>query len=412
MLNGWNRILNLWNSKNREMKLLILVWLFVGINQGIYDTIFNNYLNDVYHISEQVRGFLEFPREAPGFLVAGLSAVLLFLPEVRLLGVAISLVAVGMIGQSFYNMTGTPDFNWMIYSMVTWSIGMHLFLPLSSSVTLRLSQPGQAGRSLGLVNSANTVSYIIGCLFIWLLMGWLKLGYSPVLRVAAFFGILAVICGFMMKPYGNGSMADFKSRFVFRKKYTLFYCLSILYGARKQVFLTFAPWVIVKVYHQKATILATLLIIASFAGIFFKPWLGRMIDKIGEKKILMGESVILVLVCMGYGYAEHLGLGRYGIYVVYLCYIIDQMLMAVTMARTTYLHKNLLDERDFTPSLSMGVSLDHAVSMTVPIFGGIMWAAFGFEAIFLAAAGIALINILVASRIRESTTVSYGVNLK
>ena len=121
----------LWSGFNREFKLLILVWLFFGITNGIFDTVFSNYLNDVFHVSAGVRGFLEIPREFPGLIVAIVAGCLVFMVDVRLLGLAISLVALGMFGQSFYNWGGQPQLGWMIGSLLVWSTGTHLFLPLS-----------------------------------------------------------------------------------------------------------------------------------------------------------------------------------------------------------------------------------------------------------------------------------------
>jgi predicted MFS family arabinose efflux permease len=167
------------------------------------------------------------------------------------------------------------------------------------------------------------------------------------------------------------------------------------------VFLTFAPWVLIRIYHKDAQTIAGLLLGASVVGIFFKPWLGRMIDRVGERVIIMGESLVLILVCLGYGLAGHLGIGRYAIYLVYLCFILDQLLFAVNMARATYLHKNLVREDDLTPTLAMGTSMDHVVSMTVPILGGLLWEIYGYESTFYVAALIAIINLVVATWIKE-----------
>ncbi|HYH04773.1 MAG TPA: MFS transporter [Bacillota bacterium] len=393
-------MLKKWSAMDRQFKLLLLVWLFVGITSGIYDTVFSNYLNEVFHISAKTRGFLELPREFPGFIVALVSGVLVFLSDVRMLGVAVSLVSLGMFGQSFYNWGGEPQFAWMVSSMFIWSIGTHLFLPVSNSLSIDLAKPGQIGKALGVLNAANTMSFIIGCASIWFLKGWLKLEYSAVFQLGAFFALLAVGCSFLMRtPAEHKPKTKFK--LVFRKEYSVFYWLSVLYGARKQIFLTFAPWVLIKVYHLPVTAIAQLIFIASIFGIVFKYYLGKLIDRIGERTIIIAESSVMFLVCLGYGFAGNMGLGNWAIYLVYLCYILDNMLMAITIARTTYLHKNLVDPEDLTPSLSMGVSMDHLVAMTLPSLGGLLWNNYGFEYIFLFAALIALLNIGVAWKIKQ-----------
>jgi predicted MFS family arabinose efflux permease len=389
-----------WQAMSRELKLLLLVWLFVGITSGIYDTVFSNYLNEVFHISAKTRGFLELPREFPGFIVALVSGLLVFLSDIRLFGVAVSLISLGMFGQSFYQWGGEPQFGWMVFTMIVWSVGTHLFLPLSNSISIDLSKPGKIGRVLGSLNAANTFAAIIGCASIWAVTGWLKLQYSEVFRLGAFFSLLAVICVFMMRPpKRHHPKAKFK--LVFRRQYSTFYWFSVLFGARKQVFLTFAPWVLIKVYHQPVTQIAKLVMIASLFGVVFKYCLGRLIDRIGERTVIVVESLVMTLVCLGYGFAGYLGLGKATIYLVYLFYILDNTLMAITIARTTYLHKILVDPDDLTPSLSMGVSLDHLVAMTLPALGGLLWNKYGFEYIFLFAALITGINLMVALGIRD-----------
>lgn len=390
-----------WSGFNREYKLLILVWLFYGLTSGLYEATFNNYLNEVFHMSAKVRGYLEFPRELPGFLVAIISGLLIFLPDVHLLGAALGSVVVGLVGQSFAVWHGQPQFSWMIFSMLIWSVGTHLYLPLSSSVSMNLSNPAEIGKSLGRLNGVNTAAYIAGCLLLLFLTSFFKSKYLPIFLLAAFFSILAASCMFVIKVRYKAEKKNTGFRLVFRREYSLFYWLNVLYGARKQVFLTFAPWVLIKIYHQSEGTFAILLIIASVAGIFFKPWLGKMIDRVGERPILMGEAFILIFVCLGYGFAGHLGLGTYAIYLVFLCYILDQLLLAVTMARSTYLHKNLVTESDLTPTLSMGISMDHLVSMTIPVLGGWLWEAYGFETIFVVAALVACINLFTASHIKE-----------
>ncbi|NLG84754.1 MAG: MFS transporter, partial [Firmicutes bacterium] len=177
--------------------------------------------------------------------------------------------------------------------------------------------------------------------------------------------------------------------------------LNILWGARKQLFLTFAPWVLVKVYKQPPTTFATLILVASVAGVILQPMLGRAIDRFGERRILLWEAFCIVGICLGYALAGRVFGGR-ALYVLFLCYGIDRFLMAVSMARATYLRKIVEDPADLMPTLSMGVSLDHFVSMTVPYLGGLLWTRFGYPAVFLAGAAIAAGNLAVAWRLRTA----------
>ena len=128
--------------------------------------------------------------------------------------------------------------------------------------------------------------------------------------------------------------------------------------------------------------------------------MGKAIDRFGERIVLMLDAVLLFGICMGYGFSQQVGLGERAIYVAYACYVLDLSLFAVTMARTTYLHKILESKDDLTPSLSTGVSIDHAVSMVVPTFGGLICVRYGYPYVFLCAAGLAALMFIAATRVR------------
>ncbi len=184
-----------------------------------------------------------------------------------------------------------------------------------------------------------------------------------------------------------------------KRRYSLFYVLCLFYGARKQIFLTFGPWVLVRVFHQSASTMAQLLIAANLFGVFFQPQLGKLIDRLGERRILMLDACVVVCISLGYAFAHRLPLAH-PIYLIYACYVMDSVIFACSMARSTYLDKIAENETNVHASLSVGISFDHAVSMTLPFLGGMLWDRHGYPAVFLVAAGLAVCNLLTASRVR------------
>jgi predicted MFS family arabinose efflux permease len=183
-------------------------------------------------------------------------------------------------------------------------------------------------------------------------------------------------------------------------EYRLYYVLSILYGSRKQLFLTFAPWVLVSVFRQPTQTIATLLTIGGVVGIVFQPLLGWAVDRLGERTVLMAEAVLLVFVCFGYGYSGVLFSGRTAFLTACACFLLDQMLMSVNMARSTYMKKIAMDPSHIQPSLTMSVSMDHVFSISVALLGGVIWNRFGFQYVFALGALIAALNLAAAWRIR------------
>ncbi|HEX2955031.1 MAG TPA: MFS transporter [Bacillota bacterium] len=377
--------------RRRQFFLFLTALALMGTMSGIYENTFNNYLSDVYHLSEQARGFLEFPRELPGFLVAVFSGLLFFLPVERLGALAVAGIGVGLIGQAFL----APSYGWVILWMVIWSWGTHLFLPLQSTIGLSFSEEGQFGRRLGQLQGINTAALIVGCGLVWLLFRGLRWSYTGSFTVAACFAFAAAAILYILKPHKETVK---RTRFVLKKKYTRFYLLNVIWGARKQVFLTFAPWVLVKIYHQPPTTFATIILIAASVAVVLQPMLGRAIDHFGERKIFIVEGLGMLFICLGYATAAGV-FGKYALYALFIFYMLDRFMMDISMARATYLRKIIEDPADLTPTLSMGVTMDHAVSMTVPALGGLLWAWLGYPAVFIAAALISVGNLTIAWRL-------------
>ena len=191
-----------------------------------------------------------------------------------------------------------------------------------------------------------------------------------------------------------------KTFFTLHREYNLYYLLNVLSGSRKQIFITFAPWVLVTVFEQPTQIIATLLLVGGIIGIVFQPILGRTIDRLGERAVLAAEAVLLIVVCFGYGFSKFFLPANIAFIVVCACFLFDQMLMSVGMARSTYMKKIALQPEDVQPALTMAVSIDHVFSISAALLGGLIWSAFGFQYVFLMGAGIAVLNLFAALRVR------------
>jgi predicted MFS family arabinose efflux permease len=366
-----------------------------GFSQSIVDATFNNFLNETFSISDFQRGFLELPRELPGFLVVFFSAMLFFLCSRRLAALANLLCAAGILLIGCYS----PGFSVMLIWLFIFSVGQHLFMPLNQSIGMELAVEGQKGRRLGQISAVANISMIIGSFTIFLGFKFFHLNFQTS-YVFSFLGflIVAILIFLMQKdePYSA------RTKFQLRREYKLFYWLNILYGTRKQIFLTFAPWVLVTVFRQKTQVLATLLTIGGIIGIFFKPVLGRAIDRLGEKFILTADAMLMIIVSVGYGFSRHLFAEATAMYITFACFVVDQLLMSVGMARATYLQKIAVKPEDVAQTLTMGVTIDHAFSIAVALLGGFIWVKWGYQYVFLLGAFIAVINTFSAMRIKQS----------
>jgi predicted MFS family arabinose efflux permease len=342
---------------------------------------------------------LEIPREIPGFLVVFVSAILFFLCSRRLASLANLLMAIGIFLVGFFSI----NYSLMLMFLFICSVGQHLFLPLNSTIGMELAKDGKTGKVLGQLSGAGNIFAILGSFVIFLGFNFLNFNFKNSFTIASIGFLIASFFIFLMNP---GKPTTARSKFKLKKEYKLFYWLNILYGTRKQLFLTFAPWVLVTVYHQKTQVVATLLTIGGVIGIGFKPLLGRAIDKLGEKVILAGEAVVLIFVCIGYGFSKNLFPETIALFITFVCYIMDQLLMSVGMARATYLKKIALAPEDVSQTLTMGVTIDHIFSVSIAIAGGFILLNFGFQYIFLIGGIIALINFFSTLKINTSKNIA------
>jgi len=382
---------NNYNNRHTNLILFIIACAFLGIGGGINDSSFNNFLDYTYKISAFLRGSIEFPRETPGFLLIFITGFLYFLGDKRISLIATLLSSISLLGLAYF----APSFSYAILWIVFYNTGTHLNMILNSSIGMSLSEPKNYGRTLGNIGAVATAASIIGYLIVFFGFRFLNFNYKISFSIAAIMYFVALLFLFPLK-IPNTNQKGFK--IVIKKEYWLYYMLSIFWGARKQIFLTFAPWVLIKIFKQPVSNFAIAGILISLLGILFRKILGKAIDLYGEKNILTFEAIVIIIICIGYTLTQSINNKNTALILAYSCYIIDNLMMAATMARSTYIKKIIKNEEDLTPTLAAGTSMDHAVSMTLPIIGGLLWSYFGYYMVFLLAGFLAFLNLLFVKK--------------
>ncbi|MBA4375418.1 MAG: MFS transporter [Anaerolinea sp.] len=378
---------------SRELALFAVASFAVGMAGSLVDSTFNNFLNDSFSLSGFQRAFLEFPRELPGFIVVFVSALLWFLGSRKLGAVSLLLGGIGIFLVGFASKTYTV----MVVFLFIFSLGQHLFMPVASTIGMELASNGKTGRRLGQLNAIRNLAAISGSALVFLGFKYFGFTFEHTFAIAALcFAVTGVLLA-VMKPSRTPAP---KTYLKLRKEYKLFYVLASLFGSRKQIFITFAPWVIVTIFNKPAQTIATLIVIGGVIGILFQPILGKAIDHLGEKVVLAAEAVLFVFVCFGYGFSRPFFSERTAFLITCACFLVDQALMSVSMARSTYIKKIAIQDADIQPALSASVTIDHFFSIGVALLGGIIWNRFGFQYVFLIGVAIAAANFFMAMKIR------------
>jgi len=379
-------------NMDRNYLLFLLSTAFIGIAQSVDGATLTNYLKENLGMMILQRSALEFPRELPGLLVVVVIGMLSSLGDVKTSVIANILAALGMFSLGII----PPEYSLAVMSIFIYNMGTHIYMPMSNSIGMSFATAGDLGQKLGRMNAVNTLALVVSSVVLWGLFKFIHISYTTAFTIGAVAFLLAAVCLMGIK---STQQVKKNNRFVFRKEYGLYYWLCVLFGARKQIFITFGPWVLVDVFRQQVTTMTMLFFIISVTGIFLKPWIGRMIDQLGEKFVLSSEAIAFFFVCLGYAFAEDLFSPQLAILVICTCYVLDQSMNSVSMARATYMKKLAIVPEDVSPSLSLGTSIDHLVTMFLPILGGWVWyngGAHGYKYVFIGGAVIALLNLVSA----------------
>ena len=377
-----------------DFRRVLLATLFFGAVSGIISSTFNNYLSDVHGFDASSRGWLELPREAPGFVIFGVVALLLLrLRESRIAALAMIATMAGSLGLGWL----APGPALLVVWTIVWSLGDHIIFAVEGPLGLKLAKEGAEGRRLGQLGGARNMGVILGVSGVWLTAKFVGDRYDLFYLAGAACALVAGLF-YLRVQIGKGEAPSRK--LVWRREYGIFYAISALFGIRKQIFLVFGTWVLVSLHHVSVSTIALLYFIASALGVLMRPLLGDVIDWLGERIVLAADELLLLGVCLVYAFASDLLPAPWDLWVLFAAYILDNVLFALRVARTTYLKKIARDPSDITPTISLGVTIDHAVAMTLPILSGWLWERYGHQWVFLLAGALALAGFFVCLRIR------------
>ncbi len=393
-----NRLRNL----SGDFRRVLLATLFFGAASGVIASTLNNYLADVHGFTAESRGWLEFPRELPGFGVSFVVALLLLhLRESRMAALAMVFTGVGMLGLGYL----APSTALVVVFIVIWSMGDHIIFAVEGPLGLKLAKQGGEGRRLGQIGGARNLGTIVGVASVWLLAKLAGARYDLFYIVG---GVCAATAGFFYLRVTLGHGEPPSRRMVYRPEYKLFYVISALFGIRKQIFMVFGTWVLVSLHGVPVATIALLYFVAAALGVVLRPLLGDVIDWAGERRVLAADELMLLVVCMVYAFASDVLPAPWDLRLLYAAYVTDSVLFALRVARTTYLKKIARDPQDITPTISLGITIDHAVAMTLPVLSGWIWERYGHQWVFMLAGAIAMGGFFVCLRIRVPAAPAAG----
>lgn len=394
-------------NRQRAVRLFVAVLALTALANGLGNNILSNYFNEVFHIDEVQRGFIEIPRESPGILCMVLVAALGFLGNLWMSVVAQVLVFIGFLVMGWMS----PSYGVMLVFMFIHSLGMHLFMPLSDAVSMDLAENGKVGATLGKFKGVTTLFNMAAAVMVFFgfRTGFFSFQAKTILPFAiggiCTAGAVALLVILALSSRQNDTVKNHK--LLFRRRYMPYYMVTLAYGCQKRIKIVFAPWVIINLLGQGADTVALLTIVVYLAGTWIAPVIGKMLDRLGVRKMLWAEAAYIALSFSVMGLlAGMLAGGSFGLkkpltWLVFGAYILCVLFEQFNMVHSYMMRSIALDPSEVTRTLSVGLSVDHVMAIIASPIMGLIWNAWGVQYVFYLAALSALFQIAAAAMTKK-----------
>ena len=393
-------------KRQRAVQIFLVVLALTALANGLGNNILSNYFNEVFHIDSVQRGFIEIPRESPGILCMVLVAALGFLGNLWMSVVAQSLVLVGFIVMGWLS----PGYGMMLIFMFVHSLGMHLFMPLNDAISMDLAEKGKVGTTLGKFKGVTTLFNMAAAVMVFFgfRTGFFSFGTKTVLPFAigsvCTAGAVVLLAVMALSSRQKDTVKNHK--LLFRKRYMPYYMVTLAYGCQKRIKIVFAPWVIINLMDQGADTVALLTIVVHLAGTWIAPVIGRMLDQLGVRKMLLVEAgyIAVSFSVMGLlaGMLDSFAAGGGLTWLVYGAYVLCVLFEQFNMVHSYMMRAIALDPSEVTQTLSVGLSVDHVMAIIASPVMGIIWHTWGVQYVFWLAAVSALFQVAAAAMTRET----------
>ena len=383
-------------------KMLLLSVLITGLSYGLYKGMLDNFLAEIVQMGEMDRGIMEFFRELPGIALVLILAVFYMMSAETMYKAGAIIMLVGMAMHAVL----PPSKVLITLAICVYSLGEHIQMGMKSSLIMNYAKPDRSGEAQGLQSSVHQIGTLV-CYFLIVVVFSMIAENQP---YTLFFAIAAVLAGlsafYAMRIKGNSQADASKRRFYFHKKYTKYYMLEMFYGARKQVFLTFGPYVLILFYGANTAMISTLYAVSAIACFFASPIVGRIIDRVGYRTVMIADTLILVVVCFFYGFAHHIFPMNVAFIVCCVNYVLDAVISLASMASNVYVKELSDNPEEMKATISTGVSINHVITIFIALFGGWIWETLGIETLFIASAVLGLCNSAYAASIQKRKAVN------
>ncbi|MDP2697284.1 MFS transporter [Thalassospira sp.] len=371
--------------RNPEV-LLIVMAAAMPLSFSTWMALLNNFSIEMAGFTGREIGILQSLREIPGFLAFTAIFVLLVLREQTFALVSLLILGIGVAISGYF-----PTILGLYFTTVLMSIGFHYFETMQQSLSLQWVAKDRTARAMGQQLSAKSLSSLLMFAMVWLLLEIFDAPYHYIYLLGGALTIGVALFAWMAFP----KFADVhpqNKKLLLRKRYWLYYALTFMSGARRQIFTVFAGFLMVEKFGYDAAAITLLFLVNHAVNMVLAPKIGALIGKWGERKSLVFEYTGLIIVFVSYAFVESAAMGG-------ALYVIDHIFFALAIAMKTYFQK-IADPRDISSTAGVSFTINHIAAVFIPAAFGLLWLVWP-GAVFLAGAAMACVSLILSLCVPE-----------
>lgn len=372
-----------WRS---PIALLTLMSIAMPIAFNAWNALLNNFVVERAAFTGVEIGILQSLREVPGFIAFTTVFVLLIIREQSFAVLALALLGAGVAATGFF-----PTEYGLYFTTVLMSLGFHYFEAVKQSLAMQWLSRDEAPQVFGKLISVAAVTSLVVYASLWVMLEVFNVDYVWNFVLAGSICFAIAVFMWLYYPHYESKTAQHR-HLVLRKRYWLYYALTFFSGARRQIFMVFAAFLMVEKFGYSAAQITLLFLINYAFNWLFAEKIGVLIRRIGERHSLTIEYTGLVIVFSAYALVENA-------YVAAGLYVIDHMFFALYIAMSTYFHK-IADPADLASSAGVSFTINHIAAVVVPAALGLVWVI-SSSAVFFIGTAFALCSLALAQNIPD-----------
>ena len=365
----------------RPEVLLLLMAAAVPLSFATWMALIDNFAIHRAAFTGRESGILQSLREVPGFLAFAVVFLLVWIREQRLAFIALALLGLGTAVTGLF-----PTVIGLYITTVTMSLGYHYYETVQSSLTLQWIDKERTPEVLGRIIAVGSLSSIVAFGLVWWAFDFGNLNFAQIYAIGGGTTVALALCAWLCFPSVPEKVAQHK-RMILRRRYWLYYALTFMSGARRQIFVVFAGFLMVEKFGFDVSAMALLFLAHAALNIWLAPRIGRLIGRIGERTALLFESAGLIGVFTAYAFVENATVAA-GLYLA------DHLFFALAIAIKTYFQK-IADPRDIASTAGVSFTINHIAAVVLPVMLGFLWLA-SPSAVFLVGAALAGISLILS----------------